>query len=437
MTGASAAPGDVPASRLSVLLAHVRVPLYRDGYALVLNSGVTAVLGVGFWLVAAREYSPRIVGIETAAISAMMFLAGVAQLNLMSTLVRWIPILGGDRRRFIAGCYLVSGLGAVVCAGVFLLGIGFWAPALRGLRADPGIAISFVLATVAWCVFNLQDSALTGLGAAVLVPLDNAIYGVVKIVILLVFAASSVYWGIFGAWAVGLIPSLFLINGLIFGQLGRRRAAAAPSAGQSPARSEIVRFAAPDFVSQLISLVAVTLMPVIVVAISGPRANANFSLAWMITVPLMTISNGPAQSLVVAATADPDRLAEYARKVLRQGLRLVIPAALVVAIGSHYVLLLFGREYADHAAPTLTLLALSSIPSAVFSVYLSIYRVQRRMRAVVGVTALLCGLVLLLGPLLLTLIGIGGLGLAWIVAEIVTAATLLIVDRGALGRGSG
>ena len=85
-----------PGGRLSrsSVGAHLRVPLYREGYALVLNSGLVSLFGVLYWLLAAHYYSPHVLGLNSAAISAMMFLAGVSQLNLMSALMRFIPVAG-------------------------------------------------------------------------------------------------------------------------------------------------------------------------------------------------------------------------------------------------------------------------------------------------------------------------------------------------------
>jgi hypothetical protein len=104
-------------------------------------------------------------------------------------------------------------------------------------------------------------------------------------------------------------------------------------------------------------------------------------------LPLIAVSGSTGQALVVTGAGDPERLAVYARKVLRQTARLVVPAAVAMALAAPYVLRLFGREYADHAATTLSLLALSAIPNVITTLYVSIYRVQRRMRAVVTVLA--------------------------------------------------
>ncbi|MGN6635781.1 MAG: hypothetical protein ACTHJ6_10035, partial [Oryzihumus sp.] len=54
-------------------------PVYRAGWLLAGGSVLTAVAGVGFWLAAAHLYPPQVVGANSSLISAMMFLAGVAQ----------------------------------------------------------------------------------------------------------------------------------------------------------------------------------------------------------------------------------------------------------------------------------------------------------------------------------------------------------------------
>ena len=420
------------AAKGAALRSHLRVPLFRDGYALVANEGVTAALGLVYWLVAARQYSATTVGINTAAISAMMFISGVAQLNLMSALLRFVPVLGGGRRRFIAACYLVSAVAALVCSAVFLLGIDVWAPALGGLAESPGMVAWFIVATLAWNVFNLQDSALTALGSAVVVPVSNGVYGIAKIALLVALVSLSPHWGVYASWTAGLLVVLPAVNAIAFRVAGRSGGESAARAKEPPTRRQIIRFVAPDYIGALLWLAAMTLMPIIVVGIAGPADNAYFSVAWMLSGPLLAISASTGAAFVVAAAGDPDRLGGYVRDVLRQTASMVIPAAVLIALASPFLLRLFGSDYADHAAGTLALLALSAIPNILTTIYVRIYRVQQRMRAVVLLLAVQCGLVLALGPLLLTAIGIAGVGLAWLVSQTVVALALLWLDPGVL-----
>jgi hypothetical protein len=63
-------------------------PMLRNGYALIVSATAAQVLGVLYWIIAARTAPAAVVGRNATAISVMLFLAGVAELNLMSTLIR-------------------------------------------------------------------------------------------------------------------------------------------------------------------------------------------------------------------------------------------------------------------------------------------------------------------------------------------------------------
>ncbi|MFE0225465.1 teichoic acid transporter, partial [Streptomyces albidoflavus] len=71
-----------------------RAPLLRNAYALMVNTGVSAVLGLGFWVAAARYYSEEAVGHGSAAIAAMKLLAGLTAVTLMGALARFVPVSG-------------------------------------------------------------------------------------------------------------------------------------------------------------------------------------------------------------------------------------------------------------------------------------------------------------------------------------------------------
>jgi O-antigen/teichoic acid export membrane protein len=409
--------------------SHAATPLYGQGYALVLNSMITALLGVPYWLLAARHYSASSVGRNAAAISAMMFLAGVAQLNLMSALLRFIPVSGRRSIRLVTWSYLIAVSIAAGVSAVFLVGTDRWAPALRFLSSSPGFAVWFAAATMAWCVFNLQDSVLTAVQRAALVPVENAAASLAKIVLLVALVETSPRYGIFASWTAALVVSVIPVNILLFGRLLRRHDR--DDAGElfPPTRRELVRYISADSVASLFWLAATTLMPVIVIAQVGAAANGYFSLAWMIALPLYAIGASTGASLVVAAAADEHHLTAYARKTTLQTLCLVLPPAAILAIAPGPVLGVFGDAYADHASATLRLLALSAIPNVLTALYVSSLRVQRRMLNVVGVLGGLCGLVVALSLVLLPTNGIAGVGLAWLISQLTMVTLLLILDR--------
>jgi O-antigen/teichoic acid export membrane protein len=416
------------------LCAQWRVPLLRDGLALSLNSGLTALMGAVYWVLAAHAFSARTLGVNSAALSATMFLAGVSQLNLMSALLRFVPVSGAAAKRLVASCYGVSlALGAVTAA-VFVAGVEGWAPRL-GFLQDPAFAAWFVAATMAWCIFNLQDSVLTGLGRAVLVPVENQIFSTAKIVLLVALAAVSPRYGIFASWTAALVFSLVPVNVLVFLRLLPAHARAAGTRSRPPTRRQLTRYVSADFLASLSWLAATALMPIIVLALAGATPTAWFSLAWMVALPLFLMSINAGAALVVAGAREEHRVDQYARQALRQTLRVVTPAALVLAAAAPLVLRLFGPQYAAAATSTLRLLCLAAVPNAVVALAVSARRVRRDMRAVVVLTAAQCGLVLVLSVALLARgVGVAGVGVAWLSASALVAAGVLAVDAGAVRR---
>src|SRR4051795_4893269 len=120
LTGDAAVPlAAGPPDRRRRLLEHARVPLHRDAYALTINAGFTAATGFVYWIVAAKAYPPHAVGVNSALISSMMFLAGIAGLNLPNLLVRFLPEAGRRTGRAVAGSYAATAVLGAVSVGVF------------------------------------------------------------------------------------------------------------------------------------------------------------------------------------------------------------------------------------------------------------------------------------------------------------------------------
>jgi aminoglycoside phosphotransferase len=133
-------------------------------------------------------------------------------------------------------------------------------------------------------------------------------------------------------------------------------------------------------------------------------------------------------SLVTEAARSPQRLYEFALRTLAQCGKIVVPLALLVALASPLILWVLGPKYSDGASAVLPLLVLSAIPHVVISTFLSAARVQKRMRAVVVVTAAMSVSVMGLSVLLLLAYGLTGVGVAWLVAQSLVAIWLLATE---------
>src|SRR4051794_18430521 len=91
-------------SRPTPLARPARI-LYLHGYALVMSSAITSGLGLVFWVAATRMYDTDAVGRNSALLYSMMFLVGIARVQLPNALVRFLPVAGRQQRMFVAAAY--------------------------------------------------------------------------------------------------------------------------------------------------------------------------------------------------------------------------------------------------------------------------------------------------------------------------------------------
>ncbi|MGW5652508.1 lipopolysaccharide biosynthesis protein [Streptomyces humi] len=404
-------------------------PLFRNAYALMLNTGISAVLGLGFWLAAARYYSESAVGQGSAAIAAMKLLAGLTAVTLTGALARFIPVAGRQTGTFIFRTYAGSSLIVAVAAGVFLMTLGVWGPSYRFLHGPlPGAG--FVVAVVAWNLLTLQDGVLTGLRNAPWVPVGNTVFSAVKLALLVAFAAAVPVAGVFVSWVAAIATSFVPLGWLVFRRLVPRHVKATEDHARPPTPKEVGRFLAGDYTGSLFSLAVVYLVPVIIASQVSSEDNAYFYITTTIggTTNLLAINMGA--SLTVEGSHDPARLAANTRAALRRMARIMIPICAVLFFGAPWILGVFGPGYADAATPLLRWFAVGALLRVVMETYFAVLRAQSRTAGLAWLQGLLCVLVLGLTLLLLPRMGLTGAG----VAEISSLAVIVAVAAPRLWR---
>lgn len=399
-------------------------PLFRSAYALILSTLATGVLGVAYWVVAARGYPPRALGEASAAISAMLMLSSFAQLNLFYGLTRFVPRAGARTGALVGWAYAASATAALLLATGFVLLAPAIAPGLSFLQRGLGAEAAFVLAVALWGVFALQDGVLTALRQASWVPIENALFGVAKLALLVAFAPVFVDEGIFASWTIPVLLAVVPINLLIFRRLipAHRRT----HGDGAPFRvREISRFVAVDYSSSLLSQSYTGALPLIIVALLGAEANATFYVAYAFVAALDLTSINTATSLIVEGAHAELRLREYTRRVLKRSTLLLLPIVALFLLAAPYLPHLLGDAYAHDTPAVLRLLVLGSLPRMVNIVYMSTKRVERRVHRVVAVQAATSVAIVSLAFLLASPLGVEGVALAWACGHFAVALTLV------------
>lgn len=414
---ATTSPPSSPARKR--LREHLDDPLYRTGYHLILGTGITGVLGVAFWALAARSYSAHDVGLNAAAISAMTLVSGACSLGLSAVLVRYLPVAGRSTRTLVVRSYAVTMALSLAVGAAVALASDVWSPSLSFLSGG-GWLIGFAAATAATTVFTLQDSVLTGLRAAKWIPLENSLHSLAKLVLLVALAAALPMSGPFIAWNAPLLVAVVMVNYLIF----RRLIPAAPSEG-SLDRRNLLSMATGNYGGKLFSLAGNLYLPILVANQASPAEAAYFFVPWTISLALELVALNVMTSLTVEAATDMARLRELTWRAFAHSMRLVLPIAALTAIAAPWALLVFGGDYADEGASLLRLLALGMVPNVIVALGISVARIEHRGRLVVGVQGALALLVLGFSALLLPSMGIVAVGIVWAATQTLLALLLL------------
>jgi O-antigen/teichoic acid export membrane protein len=367
-------------------------PFSRNANALILNTGISGILGLAYWVLAARHYNDSDVGRGSAAISALMLLTGLVSVNFAGTLNRFIPRTGRRTVAVVAFTYLITSAVIAVLAVALLIALHWLGGPAYDLLREPDARLWFVAAAVAASVVTVQDSVLTGLRAAVWVPVWNAAFAVSKIVLLLVLAHSIPHSGVFFSWIVPMIIVMFPVNLLIFGKLLPRHVRTSTHDLELTG-AEIGRFFAADYLGALVLYGTMFLVPVLVALRVSPQTYAYFFLAWAIATMMNMVAVNLAVPMAVEGVHDPSSLAGYCRTALTRALVLLCAGVVVIGLAAPYTLGLLRPGYLD-AVPLLQLLAFASLPSAVVDIYLGTLRARSMRARIVWVQALRAAAVL-------------------------------------------
>jgi O-antigen/teichoic acid export membrane protein len=402
---------------------HLSEPLFRSAYSLILAELLTSGLGILFWTVAARLYNTGDVGRGSALVAAMLTLANFSQLNLPMGFLRFLPGAGQRGAGFVRRGYAATAVVATVLTTAFVLIAPAVSDRLRFLGDSPTLAVTVVAGVVLWCVFALQDSALTAVRRAQWVPLENGLFSLAKIVLLGVFAGVSSAHGIVLAWLVAMALTLPPVNLYLFTRALPQHATTQRETRPLVLR-DVARFVSVDYVGTLLAHLSTTALPVLVVSVLGADANALFFVAWTVGTSLTLVATNTGYSLTVEGAMDEARLAEHGRRALRRCLELVGTGAVVLMVAAPWVLALFGPRY-EEASGLLRLLAVAALPASVNLLYLALMRVRRNLRRIVTVQAAQCASVLTLTLIAAPRASIEGVGIAWLVTQSVICAAIL------------
>lgn len=392
-------------------------PLARTALPLLINICSNGALGVAYWMVAARLYDTRTVATNAAIIAAMTTISGITQLNLNQTLPVLVPQAGAHARTIIARVYGAVTAFALLVLVAFALLVLPHLSRLSGALSDKSHLALFVGGVLVFNLFALQDAALISLRRQRLIPFENAVFGALKLLLLFPLLTLAPGLGIYVSWLIPLAFIVPVISILIF----RRKPHDARVTPPPPVATTGLTALALDYLGYLFLIGATFFLPMLGLELLPTLGAAVFAIAWQTssTIDLLASNVGTALTVETSYGGDPTALR---RTAVRHGLLLISGVAVAGAIGAPWILRLYGPAYHAEGVLTLQLLLLAGIPRCLATFAIAEARAHRdigfivRLRAQNFVVAL--GLAVALTPEM----GVTGMGVAWLVAQLLSGS---------------
>jgi O-antigen/teichoic acid export membrane protein len=348
--------------------------LLQTAAALMISSGGSALLGLGFWGVAAHLATAGALGRASAEVSAMILLSNLSQLSFGSVFERFLPVAGLETRRFILRAY-------VMCTGFALV--------LSTIYATSGLAHRFLPTSLLWrsvfivavllsTIFALQDSVLIGLRSSKWVPVENILFGAMKLGLLFVLVSSLPNQGIFLAWVPPMIVTIIFVNRFLFVQRIPEHMKLTTPLETLPRTKELIVLAGAQYATLFFSVFIPAVVTLIVIDRLGPIANAHYYVPALITGSLSLFLLSVYRSFIVEATAEPHRLRHHTNTVIVAMGVILLPSVIFGIIFAPLILRIFGTTYAAHSTTLLRMLLLALPMSAVSIFYGAFAWLDRR-----------------------------------------------------------
>ena len=192
-----------------------------------------------------------------------------------------------------------------------------------------------------------------------------------------------------------------------------------------------ITFSAASYLSNLLNLLPLLVLPVIVLDSLGAAAAGYYFLAFQMANLLFSVGYAVTESLLAEgsqAESDLTKLAKHSATVL---IILVPTGGLVLAVSSHWLLLLFGRGYSQHASTALTVLGLSAFAVAANVWASALLKVTKQLHAMVWANVVYASVIIGLAAAWAHR-GLAWVALAWLLGNV--AASVVACAALRMGR---
>jgi O-antigen/teichoic acid export membrane protein len=390
--------------------------LYRDASSIATSSVANAVLGMAFWVFAAKILPPERLGVMTAVLSVIVATGLVVATGIGDAYTALLPAVGPARpivfrrgQRVFLTLALIAGVAAAIATTTMLAEV----------RGSVAVGVLVAVGTLVWAAFTLQNSTLSALGRASWLPAANIAASLGKIALVPVFVVTVGWHSVELAFVVSAAVLVLVLQPAILRVVDSGKDL--PFENTIPpqrALREFDRLVVRTLTSVALSLGVLTVTPFLVTAFAGPSQGALFALSLSIVQTLDFIGAALGVSLVVHASSEPEQAAKMARDILIKTAALAALGAVLITAVAPVALRLLNQQYGDMGATTvIAVLSAGSVVRTVYIVWAALQRSRRQMGWLLAMNLITCALLLAVIPTLADRHGALGGAFALLVAQ--------------------
>ncbi|MET0414552.1 MAG: sugar transporter [Actinoplanes sp.] len=398
-----------------MLTAVKRDSLARNSVLIMASTVATSGLGYLFWMLAARQLPPPVIGTSTALISAGTVVSMVSNLGVGHMFIQRLPGAGSAAWSRTVSAGLLLGCAATAATAFAAAAV------LPGLAANfaflggAGAAAALLVCAIALTASTLLDYVYVAHRSSHGMLWRNLALAGGKVAALagLTLAGLNTPAAVLLAWTV---PSLAVSARTLRSGLTRLQPGWRPDTSGIGVEWQHVRGALTGH--HLINLCQAgpaAVLPVLVTARLGTAENAHFYVAWMTASVLFMVS--PAVASALYAERSNDARAATLPRAAAVTFAVIGGPALLLFLGGGWILGLFSAGYAAEGEMLLKILVLAAVPDAITNLAVAhwrsrgLFRRCLRLNLLMAVTCLTLTWLWLPGP------GIEGAGIAWLTGQ--------------------
>jgi O-antigen/teichoic acid export membrane protein len=390
--------------------------LYRDAGSIATSSAANAVLGMAFWVFAAKILPPERLGVMTAVLSVIVATGLVVATGVGDAYTALLPAVGPARptvfrrgQRVFLSLALVAGVAAAIATTTMLAEV----------RGSVAVGVLVAVGTLVWAAFTLQNSTLSALGRASWLPAANIASSLGKIALVPLFVVTVGWHSVELAFVVSAAVVVLVLRPAILRMVDSGDDL--PMHDTVPpqrARREFDRLVVRTLTSVALSLGVLTVTPFLVTAFAGPSQGALFALSLSIVQTLDFIGAALGVSLVVHASSAPDQATKMARDILIKTALLATVGAVLITVVAPVALRLLNKQYGEMGATAvIAVLSAGSVVRTVYIVWAALQRARRQMTWLLVMNFVTCALLLAVIPTMSDRHGALGGAIALLVAQ--------------------